>query len=192
MLGLWQASPKGYTVAAGYDWLRVVAPKVPWRHLCWNVMNVPRTSFIFWACQHRKLLTLDRLQKRGIVQATTCFICGIAPENHEHLFSLCEYSRRCMELMQQKIHIRFVDANMVTWFSKARTKSRLQRVVAGACYVGLLAGIWQVRNHARLYHQVNAPRVLVNQVWRNIKERLMQRNRRMLSTIDQQWIDSIV
>ncbi|XP_074305196.1 uncharacterized protein LOC141640238 [Silene latifolia] len=128
--------------------------------------------------QHRKLLALDRLQKRGIVQSNICFICGITPETHEHLFIFCEYSRRCMELMQQKLHIRFSAAYMVTWFSKNRTKSRLQRVVSGACFVGLISGIWHVRNCARLSHQVTAPMVLVNQVWKETKERLIHKNRK--------------
>ncbi|XP_074277932.1 uncharacterized protein LOC141601537 [Silene latifolia] len=149
----WQANPNGYTVAAGYNWLRVSAPKVPWRHLCWNNLNVLRTSFIFWASQH---------------------------------------NRRCMELMQQKIHIRFSAAHMVNWFSKNKTKSRMQRVVSGACFVGLISEIWHVRNCARLSLQVTAPMVLVNQVWKETKDRLLHKNRRMLSTFDQQWLDSIV
>ncbi|XP_074288167.1 uncharacterized protein LOC141613332 [Silene latifolia] len=101
----WIAKSSGYSVADGYNWLRDNSPQVPWRHLCWNALNVSRTSFIFWASQQGKLLTLDRLHKMGIVQSTVCFICGSEAESHEHLFYKCEYRKRCMQLMQQKLHI---------------------------------------------------------------------------------------
>ncbi|XP_074320818.1 uncharacterized protein LOC141657465 [Silene latifolia] len=187
----WIAKLSGYSVADGYNWLRDTSPQVPWRYLCWNNLNVPRTSFIFWASQHGKLLTLDRLHKMGIVQSTVCFICGSETESHEHLFYKCEYSKRCMQLMQQKPHIQFHVEHMVKWYSLSRSRSSLQRVVIGAYFVGLIYGIWHVRNCARLQQQVQPPSMLVNQVWKEVKDRWLHRNKRPLRNYDQLWIDSI-
>ncbi|XP_074293131.1 uncharacterized protein LOC141620062 [Silene latifolia] len=57
----WMNTNVEYTVRAGYDWLRQSKPMVPWTHLCWSRLNIPKTSFIFWAAQHKRLLTKDRL-----------------------------------------------------------------------------------------------------------------------------------
>ncbi|XP_074298081.1 uncharacterized protein LOC141628893 [Silene latifolia] len=58
----WLNAVAPYTVQAGYQWLRIKAPKVEWRHICWNQLNVPKYSFIFWSIMHSRLLTKARLQ----------------------------------------------------------------------------------------------------------------------------------
>ncbi|XP_074277549.1 uncharacterized protein LOC141601180 [Silene latifolia] len=86
---LWLHNTKPYTVAEGYLWLKPPAPKVPWRHVCWNPLNVPKTSFIYWASKHQRLLTRDRIIRMGFGQDDRCFLCDDAPEDHVPVLSLC-------------------------------------------------------------------------------------------------------
>ncbi|XP_074299555.1 uncharacterized protein LOC141630682 [Silene latifolia] len=158
---LWLNQTIPYSVAAGYQWLRTKNAKVSWRFLYWNSLNVPRHSFIYWASQHCKLLTLDRMIKMGRGTATICYICGVEPETHEHLFYKCEYSKICMKLLQDYLHLSFLAEDMVKWFSTGRGRSGLQRVFTGACFVGVIYAIWNARNRARIYHRLAAPWILV-------------------------------
>ncbi|XP_074278168.1 uncharacterized protein LOC141601764 [Silene latifolia] len=188
---LWLNSDKPYTAAAGYNWIRNKTGKVPWRFVCWNSLNVPKTSFIFWAAQQNRLLTLDRAHKMGMGHDTTCFICGLEPETHPHLFYKCVYSKHCILLLQDKLNIHFNMDGMVAWFSKNRAVSPLQKLLTGACYVGVTYSIWTVRNQARLFQQVTTPQRLVYQVCYEVLTRWKHRNVKPLKLDDQSWIDSI-
>ncbi|XP_074277721.1 uncharacterized protein LOC141601346 [Silene latifolia] len=57
----WMGKQVAYTVNEGYNWLRGPTPEVSWWRVCWNTMNVPKASFIYWAVVLGRLLTKDRL-----------------------------------------------------------------------------------------------------------------------------------
>ncbi|XP_074265598.1 uncharacterized protein LOC141588040 [Silene latifolia] len=147
---LWLNKTSSYSVASGYQWLRTKSGKVSWRFLCWNTMNVPKHSFIYWASQHFMLLTLDRMHKMGMGTATTCYICGMEPEKHEHLFYQCEYNKICMHRLQDYLHLPFPAEDMIKWFSRGRGRSGLETLFTVACFVGVIYAIWNARNRARL------------------------------------------
>ncbi|XP_074320955.1 uncharacterized protein LOC141657573 [Silene latifolia] len=77
----WLASDRAYTVADGYQWLCPVNPQIPWRHVCWSSLNVPKWCFIFGAVQLQRLLTKDRMIRMGFGHDSTCFLCDGADEN---------------------------------------------------------------------------------------------------------------
>ncbi|XP_074315414.1 uncharacterized protein LOC141651610 [Silene latifolia] len=182
----------GYSIASGYKWLRSPNPKVPWRFICWNSLNVPRTSFIYWASLHKKLLTRHRLVKMGICSDISCCLCNNTPETHEHIFQDCDFSRRCMTLLQQKLQISFPTDDIIKWFSSGRCKSVLQKLIAGACYVSLIYAIWMARNRARIQQYLIHPKILVQQVWMEVKERWQRRNCIPLKPLDAQWMATVI
>ncbi|XP_074287939.1 uncharacterized protein LOC141613101 [Silene latifolia] len=188
---VWQHRPSSYTIASGYKWLQGSRPKVLWRFICWNPLNVPRTSFIYWASLQKRLLTRDRLVQMGICQDVLCCLCGKEPETHDHIFKGCEFTRRCLALMKLKLRINFSEHDMVSWFSASSRCSVLQKLFTGACYVGLIYVVWSARNKARLLQQVIQPMVLVQHIWKEVMERWKARNKRLLKPHDQQWISSI-
>ncbi|XP_074288451.1 uncharacterized protein LOC141613606 [Silene latifolia] len=183
----WIKNASGYSIADGYNWLRTSHPKVPWHFICWNPLNIPRTSFIYWASLHKKLLTRDRPVQMGICSDTTCCLCATVPETHEHIFQDCDFTRNCMTLLQQKIQVSFPIHDVIRWFSTGRCKSSLQKLFAGACYVGTIYAIWMARNHARIHQAVIHPKVPVHQVRKEVLERWKRRNRKPLRPLDTQW-----
>ncbi|XP_074267047.1 uncharacterized protein LOC141590350 [Silene latifolia] len=189
---VWQHRPSSYSIASGYQWLQGSNPKVPWRFMCWNSLNVPRTSFICWASLHKRLLTRDRLVQMGICQDVLCCLCAKEPETHDHLFSGCDFTKRCVDLLKLKIRINFPEHDMVRWFSARTRFSVLQKLIAGACYVGLIYAVWSARNKARLLHHVIHPTVLVKRIWQEVMDRWKARNKRLLKPYDQQWISSML
>ncbi|XP_074271554.1 uncharacterized protein LOC141595486 [Silene latifolia] len=122
----WLNADVPYTVQSGYHWLRLKAPKVEWRHICWNQLNVPKYSFIFWSFMHSRLLTKDRLVRMGITVDPMCDICRLHPEDHHHLFYACEYALACSRILQKALGISLPGPSLIQWFSRAR-RSKFQR-----------------------------------------------------------------
>ncbi|XP_070018183.1 uncharacterized protein [Nicotiana sylvestris] len=59
-----------------------------------------------WMLLHGRLLTIDILQKWGMIVDTQCALCHNHEENEKHLFVNCEYSknmwRKIMQWMQHE------------------------------------------------------------------------------------------
>ncbi|XP_074314057.1 uncharacterized protein LOC141649261 [Silene latifolia] len=128
----------------------------------------------------------------GICQDVLCCLCAKEPETHDHLFYGCDFTKRCVDLLKLKIRINFPEHDMVRWFSARTRFSVLQKLIAGACYVGLIYAVWSARNKARILHHVIHPTVLVKRLWQEVMERWKARNKRLLKPYDQQWISSLL
>ncbi|XP_074304355.1 uncharacterized protein LOC141639064 [Silene latifolia] len=186
----WLDSDSPYTAQSGYEWLRTKHSKVGWRFLCWNTMNVPKTSFIFWAFMHKRLLTKDRMARMGFTADLICDICASSNEDHDHLFYSCAYSVRCCRLLQQQLHVSFNLPKLVHWFSSARLTG-LQRRFMGACHVALIYYVWMVRNEARLNSYVRRPEDMVNQIMQDIHNRFLRLNLSAVQSKDLIWLQSL-
>ncbi|XP_074277967.1 uncharacterized protein LOC141601571 [Silene latifolia] len=186
----WLNADVPYTVQSGYHWLRIKAPKVEWRHICWNQLNVPKYSFIFWSFMHSRLLTKDRLVRMGITNDPLCDICRLHPEDHHHLFYACEYALACSRMLQNAMKISLPGSGLVQWFSRAR-RSKFQRRYIGACYVGMFYYIWRIRNEARIDHCIRAPAQVVKLIISEVQSRFTRRNCNKLKSSDIAWLNSI-
>ncbi|XP_074283428.1 uncharacterized protein LOC141607978 [Silene latifolia] len=187
----WLNGNSDYTVRGGYDWLRGTQPKVAWKFICWNTLNMPKTSFIFWAIMHKRLLTKDRMIRMGISVLNVCDICGEAPEDYEHLFSSCKYTKLCVCLLQRKVHVQFKLPDLIVWFSKGRGVTKLQRRFVGACHVALFYRIWMVRNEVRFNGYVQRPEVLIQQILAEVMNRFQKLNDSTLHHYDRDWLRSL-
>ncbi|XP_020253930.1 uncharacterized protein LOC109830996 [Asparagus officinalis] len=80
-------------LSALYEALSPVGNKVSWYKTYWEDLNVPKHSFIHWLVVQNKLLTQDRLMKRGIITVNACSMCaGACLESRDHLFFECIFS----------------------------------------------------------------------------------------------------
>ncbi|XP_074267004.1 uncharacterized protein LOC141590305 [Silene latifolia] len=187
----WLNSPTEYTVKAGYSWLCGNQPKVRWRFLCWNTLNIPKSSFICWGIMHQRLLTKDRLLRMGIIVDGGCEICAAANEDHKHIFSDCQYTRQCLSLFQLKMQVPMDLTDMITWFSKCRGITKFQKRFVGACYVDLLYSIWLVRNDARINGLVKSPRFVIQKVIEDVLHRFQRLNTSNLQSRERAWLQQI-
>ncbi|XP_074298801.1 uncharacterized protein LOC141629742 [Silene latifolia] len=174
--GKWLGEDKEYTVAGGYEWLRAPQPKISWRYTCQNSMNIPRTSFIFWAAVKERLLTKDRLVKMRYGVDTTCFLCGTAQESHKHLFYDCCFSEYCIHLWQQQLQITFPARELSSWFSKHHGISKLQKKLMCSGQVVVVYAIWKARNKARVDQVVIQPLALMKHVLKEVLSRFWSKN----------------
>ncbi|XP_020260934.1 uncharacterized protein LOC109837204 [Asparagus officinalis] len=65
---------------------------VPWADTVWESSNLPKHSFILWLAIQNRLLTKDRLLKRGVIQSNHCSLCEGGSESHKHLYFDCSFS----------------------------------------------------------------------------------------------------
>ncbi|XP_074289197.1 uncharacterized protein LOC141614344 [Silene latifolia] len=190
--GKWRGLDTLYHIADGYCWLmQGTTHKVPWHTLVWNRYNLPKWCFIMWLKQHQRLLTLDRLQKMGITDQDICFVCGLDPENHTHLFTECTYAIRCFQLLADWLHIpvgNLIDLNLLL---KLRSHSLLSKRIIQAAVAGVVYGIWQNRNHCRVDGYVQLPEQLIQQVKLVCKRRVLGVYHGVMKAVDRQWCNGI-
>ncbi|XP_074277613.1 uncharacterized protein LOC141601249 [Silene latifolia] len=89
-----------YTIKQGYHWLVEEGTDKEWYPWISNSLIIPRHKFYIWLISQRRLLTMDRLMRMGIVQDNVCYLCDDAAESLDHLFFQCPFSSRCLSLMQ--------------------------------------------------------------------------------------------
>ena len=66
--------------------------------IIWRSCAQPKISFFAWEASWDKVLTLDRLQKKGWVLANRCFLCQKCGESIDHLLLHYERTREVWTL----------------------------------------------------------------------------------------------
>lgn len=103
---IWVTSNDGkYSAKNGYKalinskiWEEVEIPL----NLCWDPACLPKASFFLWLAFQNKILTVDRLNRIGLVGPSRCVLCKNDCENVDHLLYNFPYSRKCWEWLIHK------------------------------------------------------------------------------------------
>lgn len=66
---------------------------VPWSQAIWHRLRVNRFAHHQWLFYHRRLNTLSRLHRFGLVSIQQCYLCVCGKEDDNHIFIHCTYSR---------------------------------------------------------------------------------------------------
>ncbi|XP_074290977.1 uncharacterized protein LOC141617710 [Silene latifolia] len=69
------ASPNGYTVTSGYQWMQGAHPPVHWYKDVWDGWAIPKHSFIGWLIKHEALNTRVKLFSLGMCTTNRCVLC---------------------------------------------------------------------------------------------------------------------
>ncbi|XP_056685584.1 uncharacterized protein [Spinacia oleracea] len=94
-----------YSIQKVYQKLVQQHEKVPWGSAVWNRASIPKTRVICWLMVQGRLQTRERLHKIGVCNTTTCLLCEAKDETHPHFFFDCEYSRRCLQGVEEWLDI---------------------------------------------------------------------------------------
>ncbi|RVW30523.1 putative ribonuclease H protein [Vitis vinifera] len=90
----WMASKDGdFSVKSLYRTMQPGSHAFFPSKIIWNSCVQPKLSFFAWEASWGRVLTLDRLQKRGWVMANRCFLCHKSEETIDHLLIHCEKTR---------------------------------------------------------------------------------------------------
>ncbi|GJW64759.1 zf-CCHC domain-containing protein [Tanacetum coccineum] len=86
---------KNFSISQVWSNIRPRDVKVPWYHMVWFPLSIPRHAFNMWLIVKRKLKTQDRINPWDVVSSLgiTCSLCDDVPDSHEHLFETCVKSK---------------------------------------------------------------------------------------------------
>lgn len=91
----WGKSRSAYTVKQGYSKFlerpHVPPNPAPWAGI-WNFPSIPKIDHFCWILCHQKILTEDRLQKRGFNGPSRCILCKANSETALHIMIECNYT----------------------------------------------------------------------------------------------------
>ncbi|KAF3574762.1 hypothetical protein F2Q69_00060508 [Brassica cretica] len=88
--GIYTTRP-GYFAAAELEQQQMTTAQTPdWKKLIWTGRTSPKIKLFLWKITQGALPTGANLQRRGLLQHTTCVRCGEV-ETESHLFLHCEY-----------------------------------------------------------------------------------------------------
>lgn len=105
---IWIGNKEGiYSVKATYNKIKAADDKVskvmastsysPPRNLwtrLWHIQTNPKVRFFLWSICNNALPTKDNLYRRKMIPDPLCPLCGYNPETPEHLFLLCNWTKR--------------------------------------------------------------------------------------------------
>ena len=67
--------------------------------LIWNSLVPSRVSFFAWEATWKKVITLDRIQRRGFSLANRCYLCLSEEKSIDHILLHCELARSLWNLL---------------------------------------------------------------------------------------------
>lgn len=113
--------------------------------------QIPRQQFILMLALHRRLSTVDRVQKWGIALSTGCVISNNqVEETFEHLLINCPYSTSIwFSLPKWLSYLRPIgDKNReVSWLTQRINNSRPQAGMLGFCFGAAVYQRWGEKQH---------------------------------------------
>lgn len=199
----WGDRSARYSVAQAYAQLNST-PNVPpdpalWKAI-WEITSLPKIDFFCWILCHRKILTEDKLQRRGYYGPSRCSLCQESKENATHLVLNCNFSIQVWRELMDDWNPRFeipttITCLFATWKNSYPGPSPKNKLIKAAWSSLLKICCWQIwlERNGRVFRSIqhNAKKVAAK-VKSQLKECLgEQKDDLNLSQIDIDWGSSL-
>ena len=145
---IWVLNNK-FRVQDVWNAIRDSFPVVSWYELVWHKDYIPRCSMILWLVFHDRLRTKDRLLKWGVVDNSTCVLCGFNEETRDHLFFCCSFSAMVWNAVLMNMDVAYQCTSWQAHMDKALHLFKgvqLQARVGQIAFAATVYCIWQERN----------------------------------------------
>lgn len=154
----WPGHSSGnFSIDSAWELLRDSRPLDSLYHLIWFKGHIPRQAFILWIASMERLHTMDRLTSFGIISSSTCVLCGMHNETHDHLFFQYTYSSILWGNISAKTLIAWPS---LTWNglllgagSTLRNNKEFSHIIARLVLSTSVYFIWFERNN-RIFNKV--------------------------------------
>ncbi|KAL0293546.1 UNVERIFIED_CONTAM: hypothetical protein Sradi_6931100 [Sesamum radiatum] len=170
----WRLNSGKFTVQSAIELFQPHTNQVEWHGLLQGRYKIPRHSFILWLAIMEKLSTMD---KAWLSHGDNgCVFCdGHFTETHEHLFFNCQYSKRCLHLVQRQVRFQWPCSSWqhgIHWASKRWRSSHLVNAASRALLAALVYYIWIERNNRRFNNTATAAESVAYRVVEEIRLRI--------------------
>ncbi|XP_074313971.1 uncharacterized protein LOC141649174 [Silene latifolia] len=179
-----------YTIAKGYELIRLKKPEVSWVSQVWNRWSIPKHSFLVWIHQHNGLNTKDKMHKIGVSPDFACCICDRDREVNEHVFFKCQYSRRIITEIEKWMGIRILYQDLQEW-RNTRKGSQLRRGLINSVLNACIYSIWLQRNRSRVEMRF-FDQIVARQIITEMKKRLQNMIIFPVKDKDKRWIQGLL
>jgi len=82
----------------------------PWEKI-WTAKVEPKCRFICWLLLQRKILTSDKIIRRGGQANPTCQLCRTENESPNHMVAACSFSKMVWLILAQKVNLQMLNQN---------------------------------------------------------------------------------
>ncbi|XP_074289630.1 uncharacterized protein LOC141614781 [Silene latifolia] len=176
----WIATPGGYSVGVGYQWLQGSHPHVYWYKDVWDTWILPKHSLIGCLIQKKALNTRAKIYQLGLCMSDRCVIFEVGEETHEHLFGDCVYSTQVIDCIEQWLCLHL--NGPLTHYSK------LQRKTCRMVRMDVYYMLWTERNKCRLKLQLSRPEHLVTTLKKQLHYRIVRNVPSVMRPTDCAWL----
>ncbi|KAL0293102.1 UNVERIFIED_CONTAM: hypothetical protein Sradi_6956800 [Sesamum radiatum] len=172
---IWRHNSGQFTVQSAIELIQPRINRVEWHGLLQGRYKIPRHTFILWLAFLEKLSTSD---KAWLAHGDNgCVLCnGQSVETHEHLFFKCQYSRRCLNIIQREVRFHWPKEGWqqgITWASKRWRSPHLINAAFRALLAALVYHLWIERNNRKFTDTGSAAESVAKRVIEDIRLRIM-------------------
>ena len=144
-------SLKPLSVSQVWSSIRPRDNKVIWYNMVWFPNNIPRHAFNLWLIIKRKLKTQDRICWWDVDSnlGSTCSLCDLIPDTHDHLFFDCSFADSVWSHMKSLAGLASLPHNVysiVDQLGSSANRRSTQIVVAKLVLAASTYFIWRERN----------------------------------------------
>ncbi|XP_062085625.1 uncharacterized protein LOC133791722 [Humulus lupulus] len=154
-----------------------------WKYsLIWDTSNVPKHRVIVWMALLGKLYTRDRLYRFGITPQADCLICGVAEENHSHLFFSCCFRRKVLLEVVSWCGITYTGTDLeklLKWLLKKKI-SKGRRAVLFSIVSATVYNVWMGRNRVLWDHVLPMVSVVVKNIIHAVVKEFLDVNTKII------------
>jgi hypothetical protein len=109
----------------------------------WDISLPPKVQLFLWLLSHKKLATVDNLNKKGLSKPSSCKFCD-EEESISHLFFECVVAKAVWSYASQFLGFH-IAGDYISVASKWLSKGKIY-VVNIIITAAVLSGLWHTRN----------------------------------------------
>ncbi|XP_062115116.1 uncharacterized protein LOC133829344 [Humulus lupulus] len=173
--------------------LLVHKDRVPFFHVVWCNLSMPKHRFILWQATLGHLLTRDNLVKCHLqIISELCPVCELQQESHDHLFFQCPFSQMVRQRVASWLNWDIWPIHYQEWINWMKGKPKgLQQKLLAAGLAAVVYLVWWNRNQC-LYNHCSFS---VNSVFTVLQNSLCARVKNLssckLSSKDVRFLESV-
>ena len=170
----WPPSSSGiFSIRTAWEHIRQAKALVPWKHIVLFSGNLPKASFILWLAVKGQLGTQDRLH--NLPPNTSCLLCSLQLESHNHLFFYCPYSQQLWHHISLKgdfITPSIPWGHLINWLPSNWKGKSLQIKTKLLCLSITIYYLWRERNSRFHSHTSTGVQDLLSLVVEDVRLKL--------------------
>ncbi|XP_074342616.1 uncharacterized protein LOC141680230 [Apium graveolens] len=126
--------------------LRFKGDLIPWHRVVWHRLRISRFAYHQWISCHRRLQTLARLHRFGLVDNQQCYLCS-ARETTTHIFLHYSYSRWILYNIMSTLGIALTGDSWINFIIHLADLTHMHKGTIALCYAQVFCyHIWRERN----------------------------------------------